>query len=143
MIGNSVVNDAEYGMDGHPSALGDVYSYGILLLEIFTGKKPTNDMFEGDMGIHQFAALALPNHVIDIIDPFLLSDQEFYERDEVSTEETAIRREQEVFDTMENCLVSVLQIGVSCSATSPSERMPMTVVVNKLHAIKDSYLRLN
>ncbi|KAJ1437405.1 Serine/threonine-protein kinase, active site [Sesbania bispinosa] len=110
------------------------------------GKRPTDEMFEGGMGINQFVAMALPNHAIDIIDPLLLSEQEFDDRsEENSTEETAIRREKdpEVLAMIENCLVSVLQIGVTCSAALPSERIPMTVVVNKLHAIKNSYLRHN
>jgi hypothetical protein len=126
---------------GHPSALGDVYSYGILLLEIFTGKRPTNEMFEGGIGIQQFTALALQNHAIDIIDPSLLYDQEFNGKADDYSEEIALRKENEpgYLSTMENCLVSVLQIGVSCSSNSPSERIPMNMVVNKLHAIKNSF----
>lgn len=144
IITTTVTNTAEYGMGGHPSALGDIYSYGILLLEIFTGKRPTHEMFEGvSMGIHQLTALSLPNHAMEIIDPLLLPKREFDDRNEqVSTEEEAILRENEP-EVIEGCLVSVLQIGVSCSVTSPRERVPMTEVVNKLHAIKSSYLILN
>ncbi|XP_058763313.1 putative receptor-like protein kinase At3g47110 [Vicia villosa] len=136
----------EYGMRGRASTLGDVYSYGILLLEIFTGKRPTDEMFEGGMGIQQFTALALPNHVMDIIDPsLLLHDEELEVYNEDYSEEIALRYENEPGDmsSMEKCLVCVLQIGVSCSSTSPSERMHMAEVVNKLQAIKNSYLRLN
>jgi len=40
---------------------------------------------------------------------------------------------------VEDCLVSVLQIGLLCSATSPDhERLPANDVVNKLRAIRDA-----
>ncbi|TKY65864.1 LRR receptor serine/threonine-protein kinase [Spatholobus suberectus] len=134
-------------MGGKPSTLGDIYSNGILLLEIFTGKRPTDEAFEGGMGIHKLVAMALPNHVMDIVDPSLVSKQDFVdENQEFECEERAIRRNYEIEDIakglMEDCFVSLMQIGVSCSANQPSERMPITVVVNKLHAIKNSFIKI-
>ncbi|ONI27182.1 LOW QUALITY PROTEIN: hypothetical protein PRUPE_1G072900 [Prunus persica] len=43
---------------------------------------------------------------------------------------------------LEECLVSVMQLGLSCSAISPTERMLMNVVVNQMKAIRDSYHNL-
>jgi hypothetical protein len=39
---------------------------------------------------------------------------------------------------VEDCLLSVLRIGLICSVTSPHERLPTTDVVNKLRAIRDA-----
>ncbi|OIV97525.1 hypothetical protein TanjilG_11049 [Lupinus angustifolius] len=136
----------EYGMGGKPSILGDIYSYGILLLEIFTGKRPTNDAFEGGIGIQEFIAMALPNNVMDIIDPSLFKQEFGEENHELEVEENAIMREFDIENQaksfMEDFIVSLMQIGVSCSSTLPSERMHITSVVNKLQAIKNSFMKI-
>ncbi|KAF3956997.1 hypothetical protein CMV_017938 [Castanea mollissima] len=52
----------EYGMGGEISTLGDIFSYGILLLEMFTGKKPIDEMFIDGLSIHKFTSMALAEH---------------------------------------------------------------------------------
>ncbi|KAI7998064.1 putative LRR receptor-like serine/threonine-protein kinase [Camellia lanceoleosa] len=51
---------------------GDVYSYGILLLELFTGKRPTDGMFKDGLTLHKLAKLALPERVMEIVDEKLV-----------------------------------------------------------------------
>ncbi|KAJ8629244.1 hypothetical protein MRB53_022567 [Persea americana] len=48
----------EYGMGAKASTFGDIYSDGILLLEMFIGKKPIDEIFNGSLSLHQFAKLA-------------------------------------------------------------------------------------
>ncbi|PIA54655.1 hypothetical protein AQUCO_00900905v1 [Aquilegia coerulea] len=67
----------EYGLGGGVSPKGDVYSYGIVLLEMFTGKKPTDTMFTEELDLHKWVAMALPDFVMDIIDPELVNEDEF------------------------------------------------------------------
>ncbi|XP_024028207.1 probable LRR receptor-like serine/threonine-protein kinase At3g47570 [Morus notabilis] len=62
----------EYGMGGGPSREGDVYSYGILVLEMFTGKRPTDEMFKDDFNLHNFVRTALPEKLVEIVDSSLL-----------------------------------------------------------------------
>nr|XP_027118485.1 receptor kinase-like protein Xa21 [Coffea arabica] len=49
----------EYGMGLAASTQGDVYSYCILLLEMITGRRPTDDMFVGDLDLHNYVNRAL------------------------------------------------------------------------------------
>ena len=131
-------------MGGQVSTLGDIYSYGILLLEMFIGKRPIDEMFKDGLSIHTFAAMASPEHVMDIVDPsmFLEEDEENANDD---IEERQIIEEDpyvNVSSRIKECLISVFQIGLLCSKTSPDERIPTNVVVNEMNAIRDKFLKL-
>ena len=75
---------AEYGIGSQASIYGDIYSYGILLLEMFTGKSPTDDMFKDDQSLHNFIEVALPEHVMGVVDLSMLSEEENREEERVS-----------------------------------------------------------
>ncbi|KAM1287558.1 hypothetical protein ACFX2J_001470 [Malus domestica] len=113
----------EYGMGSEVSTSGDVYSYGILLLEMLTGKRPTDDMFKDGLNLHSFVVNAVPEHVEEICDPVLLQNEEKNGGD----------RRQKV----EECLISLARIGVACSAAMPRERKDMTNVISELCLIRD------
>ncbi|XP_058183385.1 receptor kinase-like protein Xa21 [Rhododendron vialii] len=134
----------EYGMGSRMSTQGDVYSYGILLLEMFTGRRPTDEMFKDNLSLHSFAEMALPERVEEIADPILLE----HEREE--KESAVVEASKNAMDqcndnnvsrkTIEECLVSVFRIGVACSVELPRERLDMGDVVAKLQWIKNSLI---
>ncbi|XP_017984322.1 PREDICTED: probable LRR receptor-like serine/threonine-protein kinase At3g47570 [Theobroma cacao] len=115
----------EYGSEGFVSTNGDVYSLGILLMETFTRKKPTNDMFEGKMSLKSWVQKLLPSTIIQVIDPNLLS--------------TGNREDYAI----EECALSVLQLALECSAELPEERVDMKEVVANLKKIKIKFLRMS
>ncbi|CAN6568644.1 unnamed protein product [Malus baccata var. baccata] len=71
----NICTNVEYGMGHKVWPQGDVYSYGILLLEMFTGKRPTGDMFQGSSNLHNFVKASLPEQVLDIVDPVLIQEK--------------------------------------------------------------------
>nr|GEX03091.1 leucine-rich repeat protein [Tanacetum cinerariifolium] len=109
----------EYGLGSEMTSIGDVYSYGILLLEVMTGKNPTDDMFNEALSLYKFAYMALQDHVIDVIDDDAIILQ--------STEANAKK--------VEECMAATIKIGVSCSVDSPPQRMKIEIVVTKLKRI--------
>ncbi|XVF10853.1 hypothetical protein REPUB_Repub07fG0218700 [Reevesia pubescens] len=120
-------------MGSELSTKGDVYSYGILLLEMFTGRRPTNEMFKEGFSLHNFVAAAFPERVIEIIDPILLQD-----RVRQGTIANITLNENNLGnDSHLQYLNSIFKIGLACSAESPSERMDMSDVVTKLCSIRD------
>ena len=117
----------EYGEGSAVSTIGDVYSLGILLLEMFTGRSPTDEMFNGSLDLHKFAENALPEKIWDIVDPAISMHTNGYS----STIRSGIQ----------NCLVSVVSLGISCSKKQPKERIPIQDAAIEMHAIRDSYLK--
>ncbi|XP_057793099.1 probable LRR receptor-like serine/threonine-protein kinase At3g47570 [Salvia miltiorrhiza] len=109
----------EYGSEGKVSTKGDVYSYGILLLEMFTGKKPTDDMFDGKMGLRECVSEALQeNAVSEIVASGLLS------------------RDDEDFSNKEICVSSIFELAMKCLAFEAAERINMVQLVASLNKIK-------
>ncbi|KAL0283626.1 UNVERIFIED_CONTAM: putative LRR receptor-like serine/threonine-protein kinase [Sesamum angustifolium] len=115
----------EYGTSNLVSTQGDVYSYGILLLEIFTNRRPTDDSFKEYESLHSFVSTALQNDVMEIMDPLI-----------------QIEHDKNI-NKIKDCMVSALCIGVACSKDLPRDRMSMTDVVRDLHKIKDRFLAVD
>lgn len=122
----------EYGVGRDVSMMGDVYSFGILLLEMFTRKRPTDNMFNDSLNLHKFAKTARPEKVTVIVDPSLLLDLEA----RVSNSRNPKNERAKI----EDCLVAIMRVGVLCSVESPFERMQMTDVVAKLCAARKIFL---
>ncbi|KAI5321952.1 hypothetical protein L3X38_031024 [Prunus dulcis] len=115
----------EYGMGSEVSTNGDVYSFGILLLEMFAGKRPTDDMFNGDLNLHTYVKMAFPNRVMEIVDSTLF---------EGGTNERRVQK-------IEVCLNSIFRIGIECSAESPTDRLKnISDAASELHSIRDVLL---
>ncbi|CAA0829160.1 Probable LRR receptor-like serine/threonine-protein kinase [Striga hermonthica] len=109
----------EYGSEGRVSTSADVYSYGILLLEMFTSKKPTDDIFNEEVSMKEWVLQAIrENTVAKIVGPNLLASDDHH------------------FQSKEECLSSIFGLAMKCLAVMPDERIKMMETTATLQKIK-------
>ncbi|CAI0396781.1 unnamed protein product [Linum tenue] len=120
----------EYGMGNEISTQGDVYSYGVLLLEIFTGRRPTDETFVAGLNIHRFVKSALSEKLIArVVDPILLNELRLDRttHDSIATSSSSTSNSVETNSSskgqvLEVVLISILEIGKAFSPADYRDR---------------------
>ncbi|XP_071726554.1 uncharacterized protein [Rutidosis leptorrhynchoides] len=113
----------EYGMEGIVSTGCDVYSFGILLLETFTRKKPTDEMFCGELRLRSWVLEATQRSIFEVVDTNLISGN-------ISTKE-------------EESLASIFNLAMDCTSDLSSRRINMEETVVRLSKIYKNVLQNN
>ncbi|GAU15799.1 hypothetical protein TSUD_236150 [Trifolium subterraneum] len=122
---------SEYGMGSEVSTCGDMYSFGILMLEMLTNRRPTDEVFKDGQNLHNFVVNSFPDNLGNIFYPHLVS------RDAEVAEDG---NNENLIPTTKECLVSLFRIGLICSMESPKERMNIVDVTRELNIIRKTFL---
>lgn len=141
----------EYGTGSEVSACGDIYSFGIILLEMMTGRKPTDDIFKDGLNLHKYAEKALPGHVNQIVDPLIYREEQVAtaEEEELGENNVEIVEIEEhgrnignssIETNLQTCIMSILTIALACSQESPTQRMDINDVNKELYRVKGALL---
>ncbi|XP_004298432.1 PREDICTED: probable LRR receptor-like serine/threonine-protein kinase At3g47570 [Fragaria vesca subsp. vesca] len=144
----------EYAVGVEPSTQGDVYSYEILVLQLFTGRRPTDQIFVDGDNIHTFVKTAIQGRIMQIVDPALIATLEEETATSTTNKEVTSIHGYNNFEADEEnvdsenlskmntylwkCILPTLKIGLACSEESPRNRMSMEEVLRELHRIKNA-----
>ena len=95
-----------------------------MLIEVFTRKKPTDDMFVGGLSLKNWISESMPNSIMQVLDSDL------------------VQRHGDQIDDILPHISSILGLALSCCADSPEERIKMTDVTALLSKTKSSFTRM-
>ncbi|XP_027172261.1 receptor kinase-like protein Xa21 [Coffea eugenioides] len=113
-----------YLAPGLVSVKCDVYSLGIMMMEVFTRMNPSNEMFGENLSLRSWVLDSMANALAQIIDANLLSatDDHFLEK--------------------LDCISSIMKVALNCTRESPGERSNIQDVLEALVKIKLQLLPL-
>ncbi|XP_019226626.1 PREDICTED: receptor kinase-like protein Xa21 [Nicotiana attenuata] len=113
----------EYGSEGIVSTSGDVYSHGIMLMEVLAKRRPTDEeIFNENLGLREWIKRAFSGTMMEVVDANLFLEEE------------------QVNSKSEICIASMIQLALDCTNERPESRITMKDVVKRLHKIKNTFL---
>ncbi|XP_010905056.3 putative leucine-rich repeat receptor-like serine/threonine-protein kinase At2g24130 [Elaeis guineensis] len=118
----------EYGLGGRPSAQGDVYSFGVLVLEMITGKRPTDALFHEGLSLQEWVKSHYPHDIEVITSQAPLRDSSLVD----SLYYKKLRRE---------LMVELIELGLVCASFSPALRPTMINVAHEIALLKQDLVR--
>lgn len=114
----------EYGMGCKISTGGDVYGFGVLLLEMLTAMRPTGALCGNTLSLHKYVDLAFPERIGEVLDPHMP-----FEEDPAAASLC-----------MQKYIIPLVSIGLTCTMESPKDRPGMHDVSAKIVAIKEAFV---
>ncbi|XP_049378300.1 receptor kinase-like protein Xa21 [Solanum stenotomum] len=102
------LNPRKYGSEGIVSASGDVYSYGIMLMEVLTKRRPTDEeICNENLDLRKWITQSFSGTMMDIVDANLFS------------------KEEQITYKSKSCIASMMELALDCTKETPESRIIM------------------
>ncbi|XP_049391691.1 receptor kinase-like protein Xa21 [Solanum stenotomum] len=113
----------EYGSEGIVSTSGDVYSYGIMLMEVLTKRRPTDEeICNENLDLRKWITQSFSGSMMDVVDANLFSEEE------------------QITCKSEICIASMIELGLDCTKEMAESRITMKEVVKRLNKINNTFM---
>ncbi|XP_060183466.1 probable LRR receptor-like serine/threonine-protein kinase At3g47570 [Lycium barbarum] len=98
----------EYGSEGRVSISADVYSYGIMLMEVLAKRRPTDEAIHNEnLGLREWIRCAFPRSMMEVVDASL-----FHEKEQITSKS-------------EVCIASMIELALDCTEKKSESRITM------------------
>jgi serine/threonine protein kinase len=114
---------------------GDVYSFGVIILELFTGMAPTHNMFRDGLTLQKHVEKnAFPGMLMQILDPVLLSIEEAMA--------SSLQDGRSSTGHVSDAIFSIMKIALSCCEHSPTGRMCMKDAATMIRRVRNAHIKM-
>ncbi|PIN02100.1 Serine/threonine protein kinase [Handroanthus impetiginosus] len=117
----------EYGMGKNASPKGDVYSFGVLLLEIITGKRPTDVLFQEGSSMHEWVKSQYPNKLEPLIEAAILRCGRRGASCGLAPDERKVAGD---------VILEFIELGLICTQYNPAARPTMLDMAHEVSLLK-------
>ncbi|PHT81113.1 hypothetical protein T459_14128 [Capsicum annuum] len=115
----------EYDSEGVVSTSGDVYSYGIMLMEVLTQRRPTDEEIGYEnLDLRKWITRSFSGTMLEVVDTNIFSEEE------------------QITSKSEICIASKVELALDCTKETPESRITMKDVVKRLNKIKNTFLEI-
>ncbi|KAI4335522.1 hypothetical protein L6164_014160 [Bauhinia variegata] len=114
----------EYGMGKQASTQGDVFSFGVLLLEIVTGRPPTDVLIHEGSSLHEWIKRQYPYKLDNIVEQALRK-----------CSPSALPKHYNKI--WEDVILELIELGLLCTQQNPAMRPSMVDVAKEMGKLKE------
>uniref|UniRef100_M1DR60 Serine-threonine protein kinase, plant-type n=1 Tax=Solanum tuberosum TaxID=4113 RepID=M1DR60_SOLTU len=123
LLDEDMVAHVEYGSEGIVSASGDIYSYGIMVMEVLTKRRPIDEeICNENLDLRKWITQSFSGSMMDVVDANLFCEEE------------------QITSKSEMCIASRIELGLDCTKEIPKSRISMKEVVKRLNKITNTFL---
>ncbi|PHU16752.1 hypothetical protein BC332_12447 [Capsicum chinense] len=113
----------ECGSEGIVSTSGDVYFYGIKLMEVLTKRRPTDEgICDENLDLRKWITQSFSGTMLEVVDANLFPEEE------------------QITSKGEICIASMVELALDCTKENSESRITMKDVVKRLNQIKNTFL---